>query len=46
MGDKSAKSKQRTMQQKGRAKAEDEAKAQSKQSSYSQAKIPGVKPKG
>jgi hypothetical protein len=46
MGDKSAKSKQRTMQQKGRAKAEDEAKAQSKQNSYSQTKILGVKTKG
>ena len=43
MGDKSAKSKRRTIEQKGRAKAEGEAKAESKQSSYSQTKILGVK---
>ena len=46
MGDKSDKSKRRTIQQKGRAKAEDEAKAQSKQNGYNQTRILGVKTTG
>jgi hypothetical protein len=46
MGDKTAKSKQPTLQQKSRAKAEDESKAELEQNGYSQTKILGVRSKG
>ncbi len=45
MGDKSPKSKQRNLKQKDTARVEGEAKARSKQQSYSQAPVLGAKGK-
>jgi hypothetical protein len=45
MGDKNMKAKQRTMQQKSKARTDSEARAQTKQSSFSQAKPLGIKDK-
>jgi hypothetical protein len=42
MGDKSSKAKQRSLQQKNKARSDGEARAQTKQSNFSQAKPLGI----